>query len=73
MGNPIVEGGSRWRVLWVHHEAEELRVHYRIPGETARHVVLDLLASGHVPPTQADSTPTVAARAAALLGDRAAA
>ena len=42
-------------MLWVHHEAEELRVHYRatIPRETARHVVLDLLASGRVPPMQA--------------------
>ncbi len=55
MGDPVVEGGRRWRVLWVHHEAEELRVHYRatIPRETARHVVRDLLASGRVPPVQA--------------------
>ncbi len=37
-------------MLWVHHEAEELRVHYRatIPEMTARHVVVDLLASGRV-------------------------
>jgi hypothetical protein len=37
-------------VLWVHHEAEELRVHYRatIPEMTARHVIVDLLASGQV-------------------------
>src|SRR5260370_22577166 len=56
VGDPVVEGGSRWRVLWVHHEAEELRVHYRgtIPRETARHVALDLLASGRVPPMQED-------------------
>jgi hypothetical protein len=55
VGDPVVEGGSRWRVLWVHHEAEELGVHYgaTIPRETARHVVLDLLASGRVPPMQA--------------------
>jgi hypothetical protein len=35
-------------VLWVHHEAEEFRVHYRetIPEMTARHVIVDLLASG---------------------------
>jgi len=34
----------------VHHEVEELRVHYRatIPDMTARHVVVDLLASGRV-------------------------
>ncbi len=39
----------------VHHETEELRVHYRttIPRETARRVVVDLLASGRVPPMQA--------------------
>jgi hypothetical protein len=38
-------------VLWVHHEAEEFRVHYRetIPEMTARHVIVDLLASGQVP------------------------
>ena len=37
-------------MLWVHHEAEELRVHYRatIPEMTARHVIVDLLASGQV-------------------------
>ena len=37
-------------VLWVHHEVEELRVHYRatIPEMTARHVVVNLLASGQV-------------------------
>jgi len=37
-------------VLWVHYEAEELRVHDRetIPEMTARHVIADLLASGQV-------------------------
>jgi len=37
-------------VLWVHHEAEELRVHYRatIPEMTARHLIVELLASGQV-------------------------
>ena len=55
MGDPVVEGGSRWRVLWVHHEAEELRVHYRatIAPDEARAVVTALLASGRVPPLQA--------------------
>ena len=50
MGDPPVAEGRRWRVLWVHHEAEELRVHYRatIPEMTARHVIVDLLASGQV-------------------------
>ena len=48
MGDPRVVQGRRWRVLWVHHEAEELRVHYRatIPELTVRHVIVDLLASG---------------------------
>jgi hypothetical protein len=37
-------------VLWVHHEAEEVRAHDRatIPEMTARHVIGDLLASGQV-------------------------
>jgi hypothetical protein len=50
VGDPRVADGRRWRVLWVHHEAEELRVHYRatIPEMTARHVIVDLLASGQV-------------------------
>ena len=50
MDDPRVAEGRRWRVLWVHHEAEELRVHYRetIPEMTARHVIVDLLASGQV-------------------------
>ena len=55
MGDPVVEEGRRWRELWIHDQAEELRVHHRamIPRETARHVVLDLLVSGRVPPMQA--------------------
>ena len=50
MGDPRVGQRRRWRGLWVHHEAEELRVHYRatIPEMTARHVIGDLLASGQV-------------------------
>ena len=37
-------------MLWVHHEAKALRVHDRvtIPEITARHVIVDLLASGQV-------------------------
>jgi hypothetical protein len=37
-------------VLWVHHEAEEVRAHDRatIPEMTARHVIGDLRASGQV-------------------------
>jgi len=48
--DPRVAEGRRWRELWVHHEAEGLPVHYRatIPEMTARHVVVDLLASGQV-------------------------
>ncbi len=44
-------------MLWVHHEAEEFRVHYRatIPEMTARHVVVDLLASGQVARMNAES------------------
>jgi hypothetical protein len=50
VGDPRVADGRRWRVLWVHHEVEELRVHYRatIPEMTGRHVVVNLLASGQV-------------------------
>jgi hypothetical protein len=42
-------------VFWIHHEAEELRVHHRatIPADDARAVVVTLLASGRVPPLQA--------------------
>jgi hypothetical protein len=41
-------------VFWIHHEAEELRVHYRatIPAEDARALVVTLLTSGRVPPLQ---------------------
>jgi hypothetical protein len=41
-------------VFWVHHEAEELRVHHRatIPADDARALVVTLLASGRVPPLQ---------------------
>ena len=50
MGDPRLAQSRRWPVLWVHHEAEEFRVHYRetIPEMTARHVIVDLLASGQV-------------------------
>jgi hypothetical protein len=50
VGHPRVAQGRRWRVLWVHHEVEELRVYYRatIPETTARHVVVHLLAPGPV-------------------------
>jgi hypothetical protein len=42
-------------VFWMHHEAEELRVHHRttIPADEARALVVMLLASGRVPPLQA--------------------
>jgi hypothetical protein len=50
VSDPRVADGRRWGVLWVHHEAEALRVHDRatIREMTARHVVVDLLASGQV-------------------------
>ena len=73
MDDPRVAEGRRWRGLWVHHEAEELRVHYQatIPDMTARHVVVDLLASGQVARMKAVTRPPLAADAAALLGNRA--
>ena len=42
-------------MFWIHHEAEELRVHHRatIPADDARALVVTLLASGRVPPLQA--------------------
>jgi hypothetical protein len=45
----------RWGVFWIHHEAEELRVHHRatIPAGHARALVVTVLASGRVPPLQA--------------------
>jgi hypothetical protein len=55
VGDPVVEEGRRWRELWIHYQAEELRVHHRatIPADDARAVVVTLLASGRVPPLQA--------------------
>ena len=55
MGDPVVEEGRRWRELWIHYQAEELRVHHRtaIPADDARALVVTLLASGRVPPLQA--------------------
>ena len=52
MGDPRVEVGRRWNVLWVHYEAEALRVHYRamIPSETARAVSLACSPRGASPP-----------------------
>ena len=55
MGDPRLDEPRRWGVFWIHHEAEELRVHHRttILAEDARAVVVTLLASGRVPPLQA--------------------
>ena len=55
MGDPRVDGSRRWDVLWVHYEAEELRVHHRttIRSDEARAVVMAVLASGRVPSMQA--------------------
>ena len=55
MGDPRLDEPRRWGVFWIHHEAEELRVHHRatIPVDDARAVVVVLLASGQVPPLQA--------------------
>jgi hypothetical protein len=55
VGDPRLDELRRWGVFWIHHEAEELRVHHRatIPAEEARAVVVTLLASGRVPPLQA--------------------
>ena len=46
MGDPLVEGSRRWNVLWVHYEAEELRIHHRatIPSDETRAVVMTLLS-----------------------------
>ena len=54
MGDPRLDEPRRWRVFWIHHEADELRVHHRatIPAAEARAVVVTLLASGRVPPLQ---------------------
>lgn len=55
MGDPRLDESRRWGVFWIHHEAEELRVHHRatIPADAARALVVTLLASGRVPPLQA--------------------
>ena len=55
MGDPRLDDHPRWGVFWIHHEAEELRVHHRatIPADDARAVVVTVLASGRVPPLQA--------------------
>ena len=55
MGDARLDEDHRWSVFWVHHEAEELRVHHRatIPADEARALVVTLLASGRVPPLQA--------------------
>jgi len=54
VGDPRLDEPRRWGVFWIHHEAEELRVHHRatIPADDARAVVVTLLASGRVPPLQ---------------------
>jgi hypothetical protein len=54
VGHSSLDEPRRWGVFWIHHEAEELRVHHRapIPADDARAVVVTLLASGRVPPLQ---------------------
>jgi hypothetical protein len=55
VGDPRLDEPRRWGVFWIHHEAEELRVHHRttITAGHARALVVTLLASGRVPPLQA--------------------
>jgi hypothetical protein len=55
VGDPRLDEPRRWGAFWIHHEAEELRVHHRasIPVADARALVVALLASGRVPPLQA--------------------
>jgi hypothetical protein len=55
VGDPRLDEPRRCGVFWMHHEAEELRVHHRttIPPEETRALVVTLLASGRVPPLQA--------------------
>jgi hypothetical protein len=55
VGDTRVDGSRRWDILWVHYEAEELRVHHRttMPSDEARAVGMAVLASGRVPPLQA--------------------
>jgi hypothetical protein len=54
VGHSSLDEPRRWGVFWIHHEAEELRVHHRatIPADEARTLVVTLLASGRVPPLQ---------------------
>jgi len=55
VGDARLDGSRHWAVLWVHHEAEALRVHHRttIASEDVRAVVMAaLLATGQVPPRQ---------------------
>jgi hypothetical protein len=54
VGDARLDEPRRWGVFWIHHEAEELRVHHRttIPADDARALVVTLLASGRVPPLQ---------------------
>jgi len=54
VGDPRLDEPRRWGVLWIHQEAEELRVHHRatIPAGHARALVVTVLASGRVPPLQ---------------------
>jgi hypothetical protein len=54
VGDPRVDRSHRWHTLWIHDQAEELRVHHRatIAPDDARAVVTALLASGRVPPRQ---------------------
>ena len=55
MGDRRLGEPRRWGVFWIHHEAEELRVHHRttISAGHARALVVTHLASGRVPPLQA--------------------
>ena len=55
MGDAHVDERRRWGVVWVHHQAEELRVHHRatIAPEAVRAMVVAVLASRRVPPMQA--------------------
>ena len=55
VGDPRLDEPRRWGVVvWIQHEAEELRVHHRatIPADEARALVVTLLASDRVPPLQ---------------------
>jgi hypothetical protein len=54
VGDPRLDEPRRWGVFWIHHEAEELRVHHRatLAPDEARAVVTARLASGRVPPQQ---------------------